>query len=80
TGGGTMANSWNHISQRFAAGVFRRGTGYGRGEVFLNASCAAGSDFGCCGRTGSRRTPGAASCLPTLRSSMAAPERALILR
>ena len=34
------------------------------GEVFLNASCAAGSDFGCCGRTDSRRKPSAASCLP----------------
>ena len=41
---------------------------YRFGEVFLNAACAPGSDFGCCGRTDSRRKPSAASCLPTLRS------------
>ena len=29
----------------------------------MNASWASGSDFGCCGRTDSRRKPSAASCL-----------------
>ena len=46
---------------------------YRVGEVFLNASCAAGSDFGCCGRKDNRRKPSAASCLQTLRSCSATP-------
>jgi len=33
---------------------------YCRAEVFLNVSCAWGSDFGCCGRTESLRYPNAA--------------------
>ena len=46
------------------------------GEVFLNASCAAGADFGCRGRTDSRRNPNAASCLPTVRSCKVTPNAA----
>jgi len=66
--------------QGLAPDVFREGVGYGRGEVFLNASWASGSDFGCCGRTERRRNPSAANCLPTVRSCMATPKRASILR
>ena len=46
------------------------------GEVFLNVSCAWRSDFGCCGRTDSRRNPSAANCLPTLRSCNSTPNSA----
>ena len=48
--------------------------GYRFGEVFLNAACACGSGFGCCGRNDRRRKPSAASCLPTLRSCNATPD------
>lgn len=66
--------------QGFVPGVIRQSVGYGRGEVFLNVSCASGLDFGCCGRTERRRNPSAASCLPTVRSCMMTPKRASILR
>lgn len=59
---------------------FRQGRLYRGGEVFLNASCAAGSDFGRWGRTERRRNPSAASCLPTVRSCMSTPKRSSILR
>ena len=45
-------------------------------EVFLKASWAAGSDFGCCGRTERRRKPSLRSSLPTLRSCMLTPNSA----
>jgi ABC-type branched-subunit amino acid transport system ATPase component len=66
--------------QRFAPGVLRQSLGYCGGEVFLKASCASGSDLGCCGRTERRRKPKAANCLPTVRSCMTTPNSASILR
>ena len=45
--------------QRLAPSMFRQRVGYPRGEVFLNVSWVSGSDFGCCGRTESRRNPSA---------------------
>jgi len=50
------------------------------GDVCSNVSCASGSDFGCCGRTESRRNPSPASCLPTVRSCMTTPKRSSIPR
>ena len=41
--------------ERFAARRLGEGRRYRPEEVFLNASCSAGSAFGCCGRTDSRR-------------------------
>ena len=58
--------------QGLAAGCFRQGCFYLCGEVFLKASCASGSDFGCCGRADRRRKPRLANCLPTVRSCMVA--------
>lgn len=49
-------------------------------EVFLNASCAAGSDLGCWGRTDTRRNPSADKCLPTVRTCIITPKRSSILR
>ncbi len=66
--------------QWFAAGRFGQNGRYLCSEVFLNASCASGSDFGCCGRTDKRRKPSFTSCLPTVRSCMTTPKRSSILR
>ena len=66
--------------QGLAAGCFRQGCFYLCGEVFLKASCASGSDFGCCGRADRRRKPRLANCLPTVRSCMVTPKRSSILR
>jgi hypothetical protein len=46
--------------QRFALRRLGNRRLYRRAEVFLNVSCASGSDFGCCGRTESLRYPNAA--------------------
>ena len=43
-----------YLSRALAAGCFRQGCFYLCGEVFLKASCASGSDFGCCGRADRR--------------------------
>jgi transcriptional regulator with XRE-family HTH domain len=45
------------------------------GEVFLNASCAAGSLSGCRGRTDRRRKRSRRSSLPTVRSCSRGPKR-----
>src|SRR6202035_1238089 len=50
------------------------------GEVFLCASCAAGSCWGCRGRTDSRRKPSRRSIAPTLRSAKITLNRVLITR
>jgi|GEM_PF-2290562 len=67
----TRASSWNQTSSRSWAACR---------EVFSNVSCASGLDFGCCGRTESRRNPRLAICLPTVRSCMTTPKRSSILR
>lgn len=46
--------------QRLALRGRRDRRSYCRAEVFLNAACASGSDFGCRGRTESLRYPNAA--------------------
>ena len=66
--------------QWLAVRVVWQGIGYARGDVFLNVSWVSGSDFGCCGRTDSRRNPSAASCLPTVRSCIVTPKRSSIRR
>jgi hypothetical protein len=47
-------------------------------EVFSKASWAAGSYFGCCGRTERRRKPSLRSNLPTLRSCRLTPNSAVM--
>lgn len=59
--------------KRFVPCPRRERRSYRLGEVFLNAAGAAESDFGCCGRSESRRNPGAASCLPTRHSCSTTP-------
>ncbi len=66
--------------QWLVARGFGKGLRYNVLEVFLNAACAAGSAFGCCGRTESRRNPSAARCLPTVRSCSCTPNSVSIRR
>ena len=66
--------------QGLALRRFRQDILYCCGEVFLKASCACASDFGCFGRTERRRKPKPASCLPTVRSCISTPKRASIAR
>jgi hypothetical protein len=57
-----FSQGWDEVRKRddnaFNETVDRRS--YRFGKVFLNAACACGSDFGCGGRTDSRRNPSAA--------------------
>ena len=51
------SDQWRHYGsllkpdvQRLVPRLRRESRRYRLGEVFLNAACASGSDFGCCGR------------------------------